>query len=343
MAAKTRTVDLVSRLSESDVVDAYRTLLGRDPESPAVIGEKIKNHADGFDLWRDIAKCPEFRDIMDRALSGRVSFADQVRESYWAAPRRIDFDVSPALMDKLVERVKQQWTVLGEEDPYWSVLTNSKYLRKNMDAEALAEFHDSGASSARIIDLFEQRTGVKAPDGVCLELGCGVGRITRHLAGRFKKVIAVDISPGNLALCRDYMRESGVTNVETVQLKDLSELDSLPNFDMFYSLIVLQHNSPPIQRLIMRTLFAKLNPGGAALFQIPTDVENYEFDVEAYLASPSPVMEIHSMPKPVVLGLLREAGLNLLDLAMDDQLGAYGSHTFFAAKGDKPRRARQAG
>jgi 2-polyprenyl-3-methyl-5-hydroxy-6-metoxy-1,4-benzoquinol methylase len=332
-----------SALSEQDVIEAYWTLLGREPESHAVVREKIQTHTDAFDLWRNIAGGPEFKDAMNRARSDQAAFSDQVRAGYWARPRQIDFDVSPALMSKLVARVKAQWTVLGEQDPYWSVLTNPRYQRQNMDAGALAEFHDTGASDAGIIALFEERTGSQVPGGVCLELGCGVGRITRHLAKRFEKVIAVDISPGNLAICRDYMDESGVTNVETVRLNDLNELEALPRFDMFYSLIVLQHNSPPIQRLIMRTLLSKLNPGGAALFQIPTDVENYSFDVADYLASPSPVMEIHSMPKPVVLRLLREAGLDVLDMVMDEQLGSFGSHTFFAGKPGKPGKLKAVG
>lgn len=42
--------------------------------------------------------------------------------------------------------------------------------------------------------------GVRARDGVVLELGCGAGALTRHLRGAGHRVIATDASPAMLAL-----------------------------------------------------------------------------------------------------------------------------------------------
>src|ERR671936_920920 len=48
-------------------------------------------------------------------------------------------------------------------------------------------------------DLFG-RLAADPHGGACVEVGCGPGRMTRHLAERFDRVVAVDVSPGMLAL-----------------------------------------------------------------------------------------------------------------------------------------------
>src|SRR5438094_9465912 len=52
-----------------------------------------------------------------------------------------------------------------------------------------------------LADLFG-RLGADPRGGVCVEVGCGPGRMTRHLAERFDRVIAIDVSPGMLAQAR---------------------------------------------------------------------------------------------------------------------------------------------
>ena len=36
----------------------------------------------------------------------------------------VELDVSPEMMVKLMNRTTGQWKKLGEEDPYWSILTD---------------------------------------------------------------------------------------------------------------------------------------------------------------------------------------------------------------------------
>src|SRR5436853_398788 len=81
--------------------------------------------------------------------------------------------------------------------------------------------------SAQLVDLFARRTHSDIANGTCFELGCGVGRVTRFLAERFRKVVAADISPGNLEVCKQYLRNEGVNNVELLQIKDPIQLTSL--------------------------------------------------------------------------------------------------------------------
>ena len=317
-------------VTEHEITEVYRSLLGRDPESERVISSHLDRQISLSEFIDIVLVSDEYS---KRVREGENAVVMSVlRQSYWTLPGEIEHEVSNEAMGRLVDRIRAQWTLLGETEPHWSVLTNDEFKSDQLTEAAVDAFYKSGEDSARIIDLFEQRTGVKARHGVCLELGCGVGRITEHLAKRFDQVIGVDISPGNLKLCNERMAAVEAQNVTTRSVSGIEDFDALPEFDFFYSVIVLQHNSPPIQKAILRTLLGKVRPGGGALFQIPTEMSGYAFAVEPYLASPSPNMEVHGLPKAVVLDEIRRAGLNIVDLMPDSWTDIFGSYTFYAVK-----------
>ncbi|WP_179187105.1 methyltransferase domain-containing protein [Sphingomonas sp. TZW2008] len=304
-------------------------LLGREPESVEVIDAHRSQHATLSSLADAFIASDEFR----QRLGGQRQPAPiGVERGYWAQPTMVEHQVAPEVLDRLAERIRAQWTALGEQDPYWSVLTADKFRSARIDAAALEEFKISGVQAASLIDLTIGRSTRDAPRGVCLELGCGVGRVTRHLSRRFDRVIAVDISPGNLALCRRYMEEESIDNVETVLVRDLADFDALPAFDFFYSVIVLQHNSPPVQRHILQVLLSKLRVGGQYLFQAIADQPGYVFTIDRYLATPSPEMEVHSLPMSAIMQIIRDAGLVLDTARLDTWAGFYGSYTFHGCR-----------
>ena len=206
---------------------------------------------------------------------------------------------------------------MGRKEPFWSVLTHNEYLTANIDDAALDRLYQSGARDADLIDLFCTRTQTQIHRGVCLELGCGVGRVTKHLAERFEKVIAVDISEGNLSQCKAIAKKARLSNIEYVLLQSPDDLGHLPEFDFFYSTIVLQHNPPPIQKLQLDQLLHKLRRGGGFLFQTQTHQPGYEFIVSKYLASEVDTMDMHSLPMHVILALIEERGHRLREAASD--------------------------
>ncbi len=244
----------------------------------------------------------------------------------------IDVDVDDHTLVALFERTRQQWLDLGETEPFYSVLTGDEHRLANMTLEAKSAFYASGAANADLLTPFEQRAGTTLPLGVCFELGCGVGRVTRFLADRFEKVIAADISPGNLVMCERYLEENKIQNVETRLISDVRQLNEVEGFDILYSIIALQHNSPPVQNYILHALLNKINPGGASLFQTCTNLQGYSFAPEAYLNHSPVEMEVHSLPQRYIMAAIREAGLDLQEVLMDNWVSAYGSNTFFATK-----------
>jgi 2-polyprenyl-3-methyl-5-hydroxy-6-metoxy-1,4-benzoquinol methylase len=309
---------------------AYLLLLGREPESEAVVDAHRAAHRDLASVRDAFVASREFRERHQTAIRPEQGFLPRLAQGYFAPHLPVEVHVAPPVAERLAARIRDQWTKLGESDPFWSVLTSEEYRVDRIDAAARRRFNKSGQSAAQLIDLTATRTGLTPPTGTCIELGCGVGRITRHLANRFGRVIAVDISPGNLALCERYLAEEGVHNVETRLIRAIDELSTLPTVDFFYSMIVLQHNPPPIQFRILQILLEKIGRGGQCLFQTVADLPGYSFNVESYLSSPSPTMEVHSLPMPTVLQVIRESGLILDTARMDNWVGNYGSYTFSA-------------
>jgi 2-polyprenyl-3-methyl-5-hydroxy-6-metoxy-1,4-benzoquinol methylase len=262
----------MSELSEDVIRLAYRLFLDRNAESDAVIEEKLAHYTTIHDLREHFVSSPEFRSSMDMGAPQRVTDPGETHRAYWDRRGSVEVDVSPDILESLMERVGEQWRRLGETEPYWSVLTTPEFKADVMDAERVDSFYETGRSSAGLIDIFAERSGVPITQGTCLELGCGVGRVTAHLAQRFSRVVAVDISPGNLALCERRMKQLALHNVETVLLKSPDQIAQLPAFDFFYSVIVLHRR---YRRSYWRRYLRVFLPGGCACSsrQTPSTVD----------------------------------------------------------------------
>lgn len=104
-----------------------------------------------------------------------------------------------------------------------------------------------------------------------LEIGCGVGRLTRVLASRASSVVALDVSPRMLELAREH--NPSLANVEWV-LGDgatlaCAESDS---FDACVSHVVFQHiPDPAITLSYVREIGRVLRRKGWAAFQISNE------------------------------------------------------------------------
>jgi len=312
---------------------AYRLFLDREPESSTVVEIKAAASPTYRELRHMFVSSPEFQSYL-RTLNPELfrSVSNEFYYSYFQKPAAVEVDVSRDTLQLLLDRVRGQWRKLGERDPYWSVLTDDSFRIDNMDPSKLTEFYETGRDSARLIDLFKERTGVLLRQGVCFELGCGVGRITTHLARLFDRVIATDISPGNLALCERHMQKVGVKNVQTELLESPEQLLQLGSFDFFFSLIVLQHNPPPVQKVLLNNILSQIEPGGGCLFQTPSNFVNYSFSAEQYLGSDVQVLNMHCLPKAEVINIINDNKLRIRDIEIDPWIGAPGSFTYFATK-----------
>ncbi|WP_151447318.1 class I SAM-dependent methyltransferase [Lacisediminimonas profundi] len=314
-------------IDQSLVAEVYRGLLKREPESQAVTESHARSSDSVESLIRVIANSGEFR-----RNAGLHHYLNAVNGLLGTATADIEVDADGFQMDLLIHRTIQGWMSLGEADPYWSVLTDEAYKLSNLNEEKKKEFFATGKYSASLIEKFEQRANFNLNRDTCHELGCGVGRITYYLSKMFKKVIASDISEGNLRVCEEYLSSLGVNNVEYVLIKSLSDYERLPEHDFMFSLIVLQHNTPPIQKFLIDKLTAKIKIGGGCLFQTPASLPGYRFKIDDYLNKRSSDMEMHAIPMHEVLSVLQRNKLTVKEVLADGWTGQPGSYTYFAVK-----------
>ena len=198
--------------------------------------------------------------------------------------------------------------------------TAKKFLQEHIEENRL-EFHQSGKWDAdRFFGALDRHHIDPSRLKTCIELGCGVARVTPWLAKRFETVIGYDISSAHLRVARDYLDQNGIGNVRLEHLTKLDDLRSLPKVDAAFTVVVLQHNPPPVIKMMIEELIRALNPGGVALFQVPTYRVGYRFNLAEYLAQDAlgnEVMEMHVLPQEVIFDVVEREGARLVEVIED--------------------------
>ena len=254
-----------------------------------------------------------------------------------AAPISIETEVDADRLQQLLAHTEATWTRLGREEPHWSVISAERFKQNQLSAHE-AEFYASGAGDVDTFFAFMARNGVDpGPFERVLELGCGLGRVTRFLAERFPEVLACDISPTHLQQAQDYLAGRGLANTRFVRIHGITDLLGPADLDAVFSVIVLQHNPPPAIAAILAALLQRLRRGGVAYFQVPTHAADYHFALDDYLAHglKASHIEMHCLPQRVVFRIAAEAGCEVLEVREDDWAGrrqAQLSNTFLLRK-----------
>jgi SAM-dependent methyltransferase len=236
----------------------------------------------------------------------------------------------------MMRHIEANWHRLGLLDPHWSVLTNETYRASNIP-HSEAPFYESGKPDVERLERTAERCGISLTGLTdCFELGCGVGRMTVWLAELFERVVAADISPTHLSVARQALNRLDRGNVDLVHLHSFAALEAMPQFDVFFSFIVLQHNPPPLIVALLKAVLGKLRPGGVAYFQVPTYRLDYRFEIDEYLRKASPMdgMEVHAIPQHILFEILHQSGCRLLECREDHWTGDYGtiSNSIFAQR-----------
>lgn len=144
-------------------------------------------------------------------------------------------------------------------------------MRATWDALASAETEVYVGDPARGTQELESLFGRLDADprgGVCVEVGCGPGRMTGALAERFDRVIAVDVSPAMVERARAAVPASNV-EFRAVSAERLGGVDDACA-DVLVCYLVLQHL--PGRAVIegaLREFGRVLAPDGRAFVQLP--------------------------------------------------------------------------
>jgi SAM-dependent methyltransferase len=156
------------------------------------------------------------------------------------------------------------WDRRAEEDAFFFVDNRMDY--RDPDLERF------WAAGERELDELLSALGEEIdPADEVVEIGCGVGRLTRVLSRRGASVRALDVSERMLELARQHNRS--LSNVEWI-LGDGNTLAGIESAsaDAFVSHVVFQHIPDPEVTLgYVREIGRVLRPGGWAAFQVSND------------------------------------------------------------------------
>ena len=135
----------------------------------------------------------------------------------------------------------EDWDRLGSVEPYFAVLTDERYLSRNLTPEGLAGFFASGERDVQwFLTILNEDRGSPVVLRRVLEFGCGVGRLSLPFARRGIDVVGVDAAPSMLALARAAAAEQSLPNARFLDVSALKDLQPR-SFDLVFSYIVFQH------------------------------------------------------------------------------------------------------
>lgn len=225
--------------------------------------------------------------------------------------------------------LQRQWTILGERDPYWAILTAPGKQDNRWDVD---EFFSTGVwEISGVMDYLETHHPLPSKK-FALDFGCGAGRLTQALAAHFDSVTGIDISAPMIDLARRHNRFPDRCEYVLNQREDLRALPSA-RYDFVYSNITLQHMHPRLGRGYLRELVRLLAPGGALLFQLPTSIRGgegnrmgraLEFGYRHFwwlFRRPKPFLEMHGHSRPSVVKLLEQSGARVVDVRENENAG----------------------
>lgn len=153
------------------------------------------------------------------------------------------------------------WDQRAREDAFYFINNGLTYGDPDVD-----RFWESGRTDLdAILGLLELEID---PDEDIVEIGCGVGRITRELAARARSVRALDASGEMVDRAREHNAE--LASVEWLH-GDGSSLRPIADAsaDGCFSYVVFQHIPDPEVTLgYVREIGRVLRPGGWAAFQV---------------------------------------------------------------------------
>jgi SAM-dependent methyltransferase len=286
-----------------DVVNAYRWLLGREPEDSGVVARHVAAADSNATLRRRMLLSEEFA-----GQTGASPEALTHRRSATPAATVASAEELAAMQARLAAG----WSRLGETAAHHSCLPQPQFQPDRIAANRRA-FFATGLDDRAVVEgaLARNRIDASALAGL-VDFGCGVGRATLHLAAIIPEVAGLDISAPHLAIAREEARARGMDHIAWRRCSPDRPMP-VEGCGLWFSRRVLQHCPPPLSRHLLALAFAALRPGGVAIFQLVTHAAGRA----ARAGAETGPAALHVLPQSDVFAVARAAGLDVLEVVAD--------------------------
>jgi ubiquinone/menaquinone biosynthesis C-methylase UbiE len=157
-----------------------------------------------------------------------------------------------------------EWQAWGEKDPLYGVIPKQGSERGGAAPWTDAEFYATGRSDWEEFCWRWERYGLNRES--CLEIGCGAGRITAHLAHDFGTVHGIDVAEGMIQYARQHVPANvslHVTDGITVPIPDESVTG------VFSVIVFLHFDRIEYAASYFAEMARVLKPGGSIMIQMP--------------------------------------------------------------------------
>lgn len=153
--------------------------------------------------------------------------------------------------------MKEDWNRRARENAQWFIASSTEAGEEAFDA-----------SGARDVALFFQGLEwLLGPDVHALDIGCGIGRMDRHVAPRVGQLTGVDVSGEMIRKAQE--RLADLDNVQFLEGDGLSLPVADGSMHLIFSHIVFQHMPRAAASSYFAEAFRVLRPGGHLVFQMP--------------------------------------------------------------------------
>src|SRR4051812_14395758 len=162
----------------------------------------------------------------------------------------------------------RHWEAFAAREPYFAVLTASRFLRANLTEDSEREFFASGEAYVDwLLRLIADRLVPEFAPVSTLEYGCGNGRLAIPFARRAGTVTAVDRSNAMLAAARRESARQGIAHIEFATPRELFAAGR--KFDLVNCYGVMQRMPRAEGLRLLRSLLGCLGTGGIGVFHFP--------------------------------------------------------------------------
>jgi ubiquinone/menaquinone biosynthesis C-methylase UbiE len=182
--------------------------------------------------------------------------------------------------------VRATWEYWGNADPLWAILSEQGKENNQWD---LQTFLETGAAEISALFVRLEQLGLTPATDRALDFGCGVGRLSQALAGRFDKVNGVDISQSMLDLAERFNRFKVRCSYHHNPESDL-RLFPDASFTFIYSNITLQHIPPTLAMGYISEFIRLIRSDGLAVFQLPSHFESPALRLRRWLGAKTPAL-----------------------------------------------------
>jgi SAM-dependent methyltransferase len=241
-------------------------------------------------------------------------------------------------------RSTTEWRFWGRHDPMWAVATWKGREHDGPNPWTIEDFRASGRSDCSDIMRHWNHYG-RINGGVCVEIGCGSGRLTSALLDHFDRVLGIDVSPDQIELAKRVLGDS-VSRVD-FSIVESPAVDAPPeSCSAMMSTHVFQHLSDYSGIVAyLRSTYRALEPGASICFQTPVPgAENGDLPLlifRAYQLVRARVnrvigrhrfMEYNRYPANRIVSTLKEIGFQDVELRIFRITATNHRQSFFFAR-----------